>query len=176
MTMAEADLPPENAIAVEVPKATRYSPVRISPSAIVKVTGPCPTPVLTKDALSGPRPLAAAFMGKVSAVSVQPLNITNTTTSRAGGISCETLPKTLHFHTCFLSDDDILFTKRLPPVSALDPPPRMPWWRPRAPRHFGGGQNGWRLPATTTQRSRLGQPLYPRDYSTQCHLIRCLAA
>src|SRR3954468_24104311 len=38
---------------------------------MVMVTGPLPTPVRTKESLTGPRSCAALFMVKVSAVSVQ---------------------------------------------------------------------------------------------------------
>ena len=69
MIRAEADLVPENAMPTSLPKATRYSPVRTSPSAMVMVTGPRPTPVRTKEARIGPRRCAASFMGKTSAVS-----------------------------------------------------------------------------------------------------------
>jgi len=44
--MADPDHPPEKAIPTELPKATRYSPAKTSPSAIVMVTGPRPVPVL----------------------------------------------------------------------------------------------------------------------------------
>ena len=88
MTMAEADHAPEKAVPTEPPNATRYSPVNISPSAIVNVTGPRPDPVLTKDAFTGPSRCAAAFIGKRSAVSVvaaQPANRVSRATARAAG-------------------------------------------------------------------------------------------
>ena len=69
MMRAEADLVPEKAIPTSLPKATRYSPVRTSPSAMVMVIGPRPTPVRTKEACTGPRRCAASFRGKTSAVS-----------------------------------------------------------------------------------------------------------
>jgi hypothetical protein len=73
--IAVADLPPENAIPTAPLKATRHVPVKISPSGIVIVTGPVPSPVRTKLILSLPICRAASFNGKVSAVSAQPKRI-----------------------------------------------------------------------------------------------------
>ena len=81
MTRADADRVPENAITVPPPNATRYSPVRTSPSAIVIVTGPRPIPVRANETLRGPISWAAVFMGNVSAVSVHPANATVTANS-----------------------------------------------------------------------------------------------
>ena len=87
MTMADAERVPENAIAVPPPNATRYSPFRTSPSAIVIMTGPRPIPVRANETLRGPISWAALFMGNVSAVSVHPANATvtaNSSTSHDG--------------------------------------------------------------------------------------------
>lgn len=72
ITRAEAECDPEKAKPCAVPKATRYSPFRTSPSAMVMVTGPCPTPVLTNVALIGPRFFAASLSGNVSTVPAHP--------------------------------------------------------------------------------------------------------
>jgi hypothetical protein len=71
MTMADAECAPEKAKASEDPKATRYSPVSTSPSAIVMVTGPLPRPVRVNETWIGPKLFAASLSGKVSAVSAQ---------------------------------------------------------------------------------------------------------
>jgi hypothetical protein len=70
MTTADLDHGLEEAEPTEPLNATRYSLVNTSPSAIVKVTGPRPDPVLTNDAFTGPNRCAAAFIGKTSGVSV----------------------------------------------------------------------------------------------------------
>jgi hypothetical protein len=70
--IAEAELPPENPMLAAPLKATLQVPDKTSPSGIVMVTGPLPTPVRTKSTFGLPIFLAASFNGKVSAVSAQP--------------------------------------------------------------------------------------------------------